>query len=437
MTPELLSAKELLEWGDLDAKRRRASRGLAALLTPLWISLVLSAGLGVLLWRRMVTAQESDGASAVAAVDSTIGTAVAAIALAQILVVFGTPYRMYWRSDSALLARLSISGSALFHVALVRTLRAAATAALPAAVSVVVIGAVADWNVALRLTLVSATTFALAALLTPAACLAGGAIVASDKAQSVIDSFGGEVKPPGVAWLGSLPGLVGTTIGLFAIATPAWIIGGRSTPGATEAIACIGAIAVSGLGIAWALRVAGRVLIEAQREVAALDQERLATIERSTAGPLEKVWAGILCRGSARLLFDKDAALMRRRFPAPYFVAFLGIILTWVFAATELHIAAIVVVSSLSAYTLVMARRHSIAPVEKPRLLRALPIGAGSVRTAKRAATTLRTLFWVALPGAAVLVFPRDIVVSIVIISIALVVSLVGGALLCVERSWA
>src|SRR5262245_46257752 len=52
-----------------------------------------------------------------------------AITLAATVVVFaqvmlGAPFRMYWRTDSPLLARLPVPGRALFDVALVRSARA-------------------------------------------------------------------------------------------------------------------------------------------------------------------------------------------------------------------------------------------------------------------------------------------------------------------------
>ena len=433
--PKSLSAAELLKWGDREARRRRRSRGLLGTLTPLSLSAILSVGLGLLLWRRMVSAQAaSSGMDGSVVVDSILGMALAAIAFAQIIVVFGTPYRMYWRRDSALLARLPVPGSALFQVAVVRTLRAAAIATLPALAAVLSVAVIADLSAALRLALVAAASATLAGLLSPAACLLGGAIVASDKAQALIDSFGGEVRAPRVTWLGALPGLVGTAIGLFAIGTPSWIVGGPS--GAFTGWIAVAAMAVSAVGLGWAWRRADTILLAAQREVAALDQERLATIERSQAGPIEAMWAGIFCRDlSSLLVYRKDAALMRRRYPAPYFVAFLAIALAWIFAASELDTAAIVTVATLAVYSLFMARRHSMGPVEQPRLLRSLALGAPSVRRAKQAATILRALLWVGVPGLALIVFVDDLVVSLTVTLLAMLFALVGGAALSVERS--
>ena len=307
------SASELLHWGDLEGRRRRAARGTTGLLSwPPIVALALSVLLGLELWRRTTLVDPNIG---------PIGFSLFAIAFAEILTVFGTPYRMYWRDDSALLARLAIDGGTLFELAYRRCFRAAGLALLPAVAAVVVIATQGFAEVALRLGVVAIAGAVLAGALAPAASLAGGAIVASDKAQAMIDSFGGETKPPGVTWLGALPGLVAMAVALLLMTTRDWIIGIDPFV-STGLFTCIAAIVAAAAAFLWAVRAAPEILIDAQREVAALDQVRLAHIDRSHAGPIERLWGALTCRSqSARLVYNKDAALMRRRYPAPYFVA--------------------------------------------------------------------------------------------------------------------
>jgi hypothetical protein len=414
-----VSAAELYRWGALDEKRRRRARGVTRILSPMVLALLAAAAIAGLV-ASMVSARSGAGA---------VRLALAAIATANVVVVFGTLYRMYWRTDSALLGRLPIPGGVLFRLALARSLRAAGLALLPALAAPVAILAFGGLDIALRLGIVAAASALVAGLLAPAACLAAGGLVASDKAQAVLDSFGGEFRPPKVSWLGTLPGLVATAVALLGIIAAPWVRLERELT-AAPLVLCVVAGVASIAAIAWALGAADRVLILAQREIAALDQERLAHIDRSRAGPLERVWAVVFAGDSARAVYDKDAALMRRRYPAPYFVAFVGVGLAWIFAATGEHGTAVAAVFSLAAYSLVMARRLVVPPVEHPRLLRSLPLARGAAARAKRAAVLLRSLFWCGVSGAALVVFGEDMAVSIGLASAALVISAIGGALL-------
>jgi hypothetical protein len=142
----------------------------------------------------------------------------------------------------------------------------------------------------------------------------------------------------------------------------------------------------------------------AVREVSALDQERLAHIELRAASPLERGWSRLVALDrAARLVYQKDAALARRRYPSPYFIGPLGVIVLWGMAAFggggALSWAA-VVLFGLGAYAALMARRLTQAPIEIPRLIASLPIGAHRAHAAKRAQVALRAITWVVLGGA-------------------------------------
>lgn len=408
-------AAELDRWSRLEERRRHR-------VAPALLAALAGAAASALVVLLQLDAGEPEGA---------LRAALAAIAAAQILVVFGTPYRMYWRRDSALLARMPIPGSTLFLLALRRTARATGLALLPAAAACVAFGASASWPVAARLAVLAAALAALAGMLAPAACLGAGAIVASEKARAVIDSLAGELPAPSVTWLGALPGLVGTAAGLLPIVTAGWVGGGAPLFSAGLAW-CGAAAALSAAGLAWALLRAD-LLLGAQREVAALDQERLAHVDRSTPGPLERLW-GRLLGGNARLVYDKDASLLRRRYPAPYFVAVLGVALAWILAAVGEAPAAAVIAFALAAYALIMTRRQWSPPVEYPRLLRSLPLARGEGARAKRHLVLLRGLLWCGAAGASLPVLAGSPLLFGGLAAAALLLALAGGAAMAGER---
>ena len=415
-TIDVPTASELYRWGLIDERRRRRNRGVTRVFSPLAISALAGLAVGGLI----AATVRGDGAGAVR-------LALAAIATANIVVVFATPYRMYWRSDSALLGRLPVAGGVLFRLAMLRSLRATGFALLPSLAGAVAIGVAGEaFDVGIRVALVAVASAMMAGLLAPAACLAAGNIVASDKAQAVLDSFGGELRAPKISWLGTLPGLVATAVALLGIICAPWVRL-ESTLASAPAVFCAIGAAASLIAFAWAYAAADRVLLLAQREIAALDQERLAHIDRSQASWLERLWATAAVSAGARVIYDKDAALMRRRFPAPYFVAIVGIALTWIFAATGEQGTAVATLFTLAAYALVMARRLATGPVEHPRLLRALPLAPGAARRAKRAAALLRALFWCGGAGAALPVFASNIAVAGGLAGAALAIAAIGG----------
>lgn len=419
-----MTAGELYRWGLLDDKRRRAARG------PIgWLSPAVIAALSAAAAAGAIAALVGRGDVAAA-----IRLALATIATANVMVVFATPYRMYWRRDSALLGRLPIGGRALFELALLRSFRATGLALLPslaAAVAIAMATGVSEAGV--RLAIVALASALMAGLLAPAACLAAGGIVASDKAQAMLDSFGGEMRAPKISWLGTLPGLVAFAVAALGIIAAPWVRLESARAGTAGILCAIGG-AASVLAVVWARTAAERVLLSAQREIAALDQERLAHIDRSQAGPLESLWGALTTSGSGRVVYRKDAALMRRRYPAPYFVGFLGVIATWILAATKEQGTAVVVLFSLSAYALVMARRLGAPPVEHPLLLRTLPLAPGQAARAKRSAALLRALSWCAVAGAALPVFAGDLVVAAALAAVATFAAAVGGALAAEPR---
>jgi len=306
-------------------------------------------------------------------------------------VVFGTPFRMYWRRDSALLARLPIPGSALFRVALARGLWAATSALAGPAVLAGALCWLATPSIGLRHLALVGVAWVVSALLAPAAALAGGALVASDKLDQMMEQMGGEFRAPRTGWLGILPGLAAAGGALVVIGGADWALGAPRTA-LGNPLALLGPpLALGVIGVVWAIAAADRVMLAAVREVSALDRERLAHIDLSKASPLERA-ASHLIGARARIVYDKDMRLSRRRYPMPYVVSVTGVLAAWIVAAVrpEAMVAwTASILACLVAYGAIMARRRRQPPIEQPRLLATLPFGTGDVAAAKRMALTL------------------------------------------------
>jgi hypothetical protein len=401
-----MNARRLLSWGDLEDRRRRQARaGLAA--WPSWLWAVLGGLLlGAEVARRAGVFGDAGGDPVIAASKLVL----LVIAAGNILVVFGTPFRLYWRPDAPLLGRLSVPGRSLFAVALVRCLRAAGRALLVCVPGALVLVAVPDLgqDLALRHLAVAGASALMAGLLAPAAALLAGAMVASDKVQAALDSFGGELRGPRTSWLGVLPGVTGAAVGLLAMGAAPWARGETASTIVGPPAVLLGTAAlVSAIAALWALRRSEELMAAALREVVALDQERLAHVDLVGPSRIERLVAGsVLGGGAAGAVFDKDARLLRRRFPLPFFFGTVGlvslVIVGWRAPEDALMWAA-AIAAGLGVYGAVMARRLVNPPTEHPRFLRSLPVGVQGAARAKRA----RVALWVAcyvVPGAAVVV---------------------------------
>jgi hypothetical protein len=303
--------------------------------------------------------------------------------------MFGAPFRLYWRRDAQLLARLALDGRALFRLAVRRGARAATLAVGPCALAALAFWPIAEPAIALRHLALAGVAWLMAAALAPAAALSAGAIVASDRAQALVQSLG-EASAPKTAWLGLLPGLAATAMALLLIAAAPWAAG-----------------------------------------VAALDQERLAHIDRSTASPLERGWSALVARApGARLVFDKDARLSRRRYPIPYFVGVVGVLVLWGIAAFGSAGSlgwAYALLGGLAAYAVVMARRLEVPPIEHPAFLATLAIAPGEVAAGKRAAVALRVLVTCVLGGAPLVARAADPLETAAVVAAVSAAALVVG----------
>jgi len=430
----MIGARRLLEWGDREEGRRRAARHALARIPPWLVSGLAGALLAAEILRRAGVLGEAAAAGSTAG--SALGLWLAVTGAVHVLVLFGSPHRLFWRSDAAIHTRLPIAGGPLFRLALVRSARSAARASLACALGALAFGPAQGWAVTGRLIELVAICGLVAGLLGPSVALMAGAVVASDKAQALLGQLGGEFDAPRTSWLGILPGVAATALILFLIALVPWAANPASSTARPE-LALPAGVLIPLLATAWALRAAGRVMPAALREVSALDQVRLAHVDRSTASKLERAWFGALLGPRARHLADKDARLTRRRYPSPYFLGPLGVLVLWIIAATGSATSlpwAGAILFGIAFYAALVARRLVVAPVEIPRLLRTLPIEASEVFSAKRAAVLLRAITWPVLGGVPLALRSPDPVAAWVLVGGAALVAAVGGILAAREE---
>ena len=389
-----MDASRLLHWGDLEERRRRRARGGLGALSPWWYSILAGVVLAFVVGR----AVGAFGADVAGDGDprSAVNLWLAALACAHVIVLLGAPFRMYWRHDSALLGRTAIAGRPLFTVALIRSARAAAKVALPCAAGALMLalGPLGSLEIALRHVTLVVIAFSWAALFGPAVALAAGAVVASDRARAALSSLAGEFEPPRTSWLGILPGFAGTLLVLLLIALVDWSRGLSRAPVGEPVYLLLIGVAVPLVCVVLAIARSDAVMIDAVREVSALDQERLAHIELTRPSAVERLVARSVGSAGARAVIEKDASLARRRYPIPFFFGVMGVIISWILAAAapaDMMLWAGTICAGLGVYGVVMARRHMQPPIEHIQYVRTLPIAGSELIRAKRA----HVLLWV------------------------------------------
>lgn len=337
-------------------------------------------------------------------VDQAFRYWIAATALVHVVVVFLAPHRLYWRRDIAVLANLPIRGDALFGLALRRSLRASLLASLPLLASA---AAFADLSteVAARCAVLLGVATMISGLMAPALALIAGGVVASEKAQAVLGSLGGEFQAPKTSWLGILPGVAGAGLVLLIIAATPWLEGRAAISSGPLLILLIGGPVLSVALLAYAVRLAPSVGKAATQEVAALDRQRLAHVEKVMPSPLESLIAKTL-PAAARQLFRKDISLAHRRFPLPYVIGLLCLVTAWIigFAAPDSSSSwGIAVLGAATVYGLIMRRRIVQEPIEQGRLLATLPLPTAAILLAKQRFIAL-WLGWYVIVGGAPLI---------------------------------
>jgi hypothetical protein len=412
-----VDARRLRAVFTLDERRRRAAHGLLGRLEhPLARGLV-----GGVLGAAVLAAAWEHGSLATAR-----GWWVLALLVGAVTVVLGAPFRMFWRRDATLLARLPVPGRELYRVATWLSLRAAAGWLLAILLAGAPLAAGLGAGSSLRLAFLAAGLLIGAALVAPAAGTAAGAIVVSAKAQSLIRDLSSGQAAAGTVWLTLVPGA--------AAAGVAWL-GWIAASQPAELRDAVGTLAVAAAFVHTLMTTAARrTLAAATREVAALDAVKLAHVERVHGRGLEKLW-GRLAAGVAQAVYRKDVALMHRRHPGFYLVTGLGVLAMWLVAwrADDPTRSQLVlgIAGGLAAYVVLLAHRLGVPPTEQPRLLATLPLPPGAATRAKTAYLAWRALWAVAVGGAPAVVRSSAPALLALALAAMIVVSVgLGSALL-------
>lgn len=430
MTPERLGAWDAL------ARRRHGE----ALARPWrWLRSPIAAGLllGALAAGGLAFIAHEHGAQEA----HTTWALATATALAG--VILRAPFRMFWRSDATLHARLPIAGAALYRLATRRSLRAGSGVALalcvalvPLAVSLIGTGqetivaalAVGVWLAA-----------AAAALATPPIGTLAGALVGDRTVAKGLGVVTGEGAPPPVIFLSLLPALGGGIVGLGGFVLADFALGQASAE-ASPAAPGVLAAATAALAVAPLLWLAGRglaarALSTATREVAALDAIKLAHVELDRARGPEALWARTA--GAGAPLYRKDVALARRRYPLFFGAAALGSVALWIVALaagpTTCARWAIWGAVVLSAHLAVFGGRMGQAPIERLRLVRTLPFTTGTALRAKWSFLLWRALVVAAAAGPAAVRSDRP-AATVGAVAAAALLGLVGGGATMARR---
>lgn len=378
-----VDGRKLLAWADLDERRRRGR----ALSSTWLVALVAGLGLGAEAARR---GGWFDGGRGL----PELGFMVAVALIALVPTMLGTPQRMFWRADAAMVARLPIAGNALWFVAVVRAARGAGKGLLVAAPTVAVVFA-ADAATGARLLGALGALALVASLLLPAVCLGAAHVVASGQASAATRAMAGEYEIATTTWLGALPGFTIAAVVIAVVAGAPWI--GDAEPGGVVVIAGLGAVAL-GAG-ALATVAAKRIYPRAMREVAALDRQILAHLEIHPVTGLERAVRDRLGGGTG-LVFDRIARLIRRRYPlfalggAVGGLTLLGIAI----GAPDATVALAITTAVLVAIAVSLYRATGREPLELERSTATLPIAPGDVTRARRALLGLWLMVWAVVP---------------------------------------
>jgi hypothetical protein len=361
---------------------------------------------------------------------------VTAMSAAHLVVFFGAPFRAYWRRDSALLVRLPLPGETLYRVSVWRAVRAATRVSIACAIGALAIGLFYSWEIYARHLLLVVLAWLATALFAPAVALAAGTTVASAKTEALMKSFGGEFAAPRNTWLGALPGIAAAGVALELIAGASWAAGG-SPPGGHPVWFVLPGVAVPLLSAFWAHVRAHALMPSALREVAALDQARLAHVDLSKPSGLERTWFALVLSAAPRLVAEKDATLLRRRYPVPYFLLPLGLVALTIACfsgGNDLLAWAGTILVALAAYSVLMAARMVASPTEHFRLIASLPLAERDVLRSKRLHATLRLLVLSAVGGGLMVWRSQDATSAIALSSAVLAFSL-GATWLVVRTS--
>ena len=376
-----MNSRDLARWARLHERRARAAKWwTAAPIAILAAGAMIAAWVG---WR-----------AEVAPTPETMGALASRAWLIAAMVAFGVaflrvPFHLYWRGDSALLAQLPVEGVPLFDAALVRCVRGAVGTTFAVAIGAVPLVRALPVELVLRHVALAAVMGVAAATLVPAVVVYAASIVALGSRAPANARGAGPVAPAGAARqasaapiLGAIPGGLGAIVIVLALLVAPWLTGG--VPHLRVEVVAALLVGGSAMALVAARRLAGRAMSQILRDVAALDRQRLATLELRPPTGIERRLARLA--GAGALVYAKDARLVRRRYPLAFALgatSFLALVLVAVAAPDDPVPYLVAVLVGSAAYGVVLSGRLVRAPIEPPRLLGTLPIARSAVRRAK------------------------------------------------------
>ena len=412
-----MTSRELIHWSRLH--ERRAGK-LPAIVVPIVIGAALAAWVG---WRST--------AGLPAASHAWLAGAVVAFAIGFLRV----PFHVYWRPDAALLAQLPIEGGPLFDAALVRSLRAALGTALAVIVGALPLLVTAGPEVLAKHVAVAVAFTAAAAWLIPAVTVGAAAIVvhgasalrtatALAGAPAAVERASNGPPTSPAAILGALPGFAATGVLAAVISVSAWLFGGDE-----PAPVVLGVIVGASIVAVIAARAGANVMALVLRDVSALDRQRLATLQLTPPTAIERAIAGAI--GDAALPYNKDARLMRRRFPMAFALGGILFVVLIVIGLARPADAApwlTVAIAGAASYGLVLASRLRQLPIEHARLSTTLPITTAARDRAKLAWLAGWWLVYIAAPAVFAALRQAEPAFGLVLLAAATVIVAIAGA---------
>lgn len=362
-----MNSRELIRW-----QRLAESRARSALTSS--IVLALAAGAAIAAW--VYWRAEHDP---IAGSNAWFAVTLVAYATAFMRV----PFHIYWRADASLLAQLPIEGGPLFDAAMLRCLRAALSTTVAVAIGALPILPFST-GIYLRHVAMAGALGTAAAGLVPAVAIWAAQLVAigqrDDRIQRARAAAGITQDPgaPSTAALGAVPGFISTFVFVGVILGYRWLTA-RDTD--IPAPVVLGAIAgVSVLAFLATRSSAPRMMGTILRDVSALDRQRLAHLEIRPPTGLERVLAKLA--GDGALVYEKDARLVRRRFPMAFAfgaLAFLILAIVGLARPDDPMPWLTATIAGGALYGVALAGRLYRPPIENARLTSTLPIG-GIVR---------------------------------------------------------
>jgi hypothetical protein len=227
------------------------------------------------------------------------------------------------------------------------------------------------------------------------------------------------------AMLGAVPALAATAVIVAVLLIAPWLTG---APSGTAPIV-LAAIAGASVAAVVAARAGAGIMARVLRDVSALDRQRLATLEIKPPTPIERAIARRI--GDAALPYEKDARLMRRRYPMAFA---LGALVFAVLAIVGLARPddptpwLAVAIGGAAVYGIVLARRLRRPPIELARLSATLPLSPGGRARAKLAWLGGWWTIFVGVPAVFAALRQAEPGVGIALVVAATIAIIVAGA---------